>query len=98
MRLSRAFVFVMAGGLLAAGSCPAGKDAAGHTMAGVRAAMPRHPLRISGELQTLDRFGEIVNRLNVELFLHWGDTPPAAGMVLRDAFGREKERLGNSSR
>ncbi len=59
----------------------------------VRMALPYHPLRISGELQSRDRRGNIVRVNPVEMQLEWGAEPPTALYMVRDRFGTETERL-----
>ncbi len=59
----------------------------------VRAALPYIPLRITGELQSRDRRGNIVRVNPVEMELDWGAEPPTALYVIRDRFGEETERL-----
>ncbi len=59
----------------------------------VRAALPYIPLRITGELQSRDRRGNIVRITPVEMELDWGAQPPTALYIIRDRFGAEQERL-----
>lgn len=62
-------------------------------LARLRAALPDVPLRVSGELQSRDRRGNIRRVLPVEMRLAWGAVPPQAEYRVLDRFGREQERL-----
>ncbi len=62
-------------------------------VAAMRDALPGQPLHIVGELTVLDPQGEVVRTVATELELRWGDTPPQARFVIRDAFGALLARL-----
>lgn len=62
-------------------------------MAQVRAALPAIPMRITGDLQSRDRRGNIVRVNEVEMILDWGGAVPSAEYIIRDRFGAERERF-----
>ena len=88
-RLLAAVVFVFGASRPAAGQAPDGDQ----IMMQVRAALPYVPLRITGELQSRDRRGQIVRVTPVEMELDWGAQQPTALYIIRDRFGAEQERL-----
>ncbi len=65
--------------------------AAPDILARVRAAFPRQPLLLSGELIT--RAGREDRTVLADVLLEWGAEPPQGRFVIRDAFGRLLEQL-----
>ncbi len=59
----------------------------------VRFSLPTVPLLISGELQSRDRRGNIVQVNPIEMRLAWGDTVPHAEYSVLDRFGAVQERV-----
>lgn len=59
----------------------------------VRLSLPTVPLLISGELQSRDRRGNIVQISPLEMRLAWGDTVPHAEYSVLDRFGAVRERV-----
>lgn len=59
----------------------------------VRAALPRQPLTLYGELQSRDRQGNIIRVNPIEMTWRWGADRPSAEYVVQDRFGGDLERL-----
>jgi hypothetical protein len=55
--------------------------------------LPNKPVRIYGELQAKDASGQIVKRLNTEMYLDWHGRDPVARYTFRDAFGKPMEAM-----
>jgi hypothetical protein len=87
-KLLAAAVFVFGASGPAAGQTPDGDQ----IMMQVRAALPYVPLRLTGELQSRDRRGQIVRVTPVEMELDWGAQPPTALYIIRDRPGRRTGR------
>lgn len=59
----------------------------------VVARLPAEPLLITGDLTIRRPRGVPVQQLRFDMHLRWGQSPPIATYVIRDAFGRELEAM-----
>lgn len=59
----------------------------------MRAQLPRDAIVVNGTLEVRKRKGLVTRTMNVEMFLNLGRNPSTAKYVLKDAFGKETERM-----
>lgn len=59
----------------------------------VRASFPTKPLRLTGQVQSKSRSGEVELSRNIEMVLEWGAATPTASYTLMDNFGKAAETL-----
>jgi len=82
--------------LLTAVASPAAENTypdAGDLIAGVLAALPDIPVRVTAQLQSRNEDGDVEKTLNAEMRLDWHGAVPSAKYSIRDAFGANLEGL-----
>ena len=59
----------------------------------VLAQLPRESLHLQGRLRTRKRHGIVTREVGFDLSVQWGRSPSVAAYTIRDALGRDLERL-----